>query len=437
MMRTMRNRPGTAAAFGLIALLSLAGASAAWAGSALNVAYGDVATYRHPEIEAMGGTGAALYRGGFSACFNPAMLDHAAGWRLDAGSSLSQAHEDRFQPLWDSFTSYITDTAIASNRHHYFDDGFAFSGRAARTVAVGASLTTLYDFSYDFSEEVRDPSTTSNPYDTILEERSQGFGGAIRGLTAGASWQPRPDVSIGAAVQYAFGTLTSDRNERFFLLSQSPDSYATTTSQDVDGIHAVVGLRARPGERLELGCSWETPLKVTGDILTTTAMSDSITATSMHGSVRYPNRFRAGFAYFPRTEPRTVFTVDVVYEEWSHLEDALVANPNQNPHLKNTMDVRLGVQHTFYNGVPLRFGFRHLDSYQDREAGLAMFAAGIGIPYRTGAFNFSAELGKMTSYQGHWFPYPDSYLEGTYDVQPTSRVEDTFFRVGAGLTYAF
>ena len=32
------------------------------------------------------------------------------------------------------------------------------------------------------------------------------------------------------------------------------------------------------------------------------------------------------------------------------------------------VDVRIGVQHTFYNGTDLRFGFRRYDSYADEMA---------------------------------------------------------------------
>ncbi|MDO9693998.1 MAG: hypothetical protein Q7W56_04655 [Candidatus Latescibacteria bacterium] len=429
MMLTTRNHSAIAAAAVLLALLSLATPRPAGAGQALNAAYGDVATFRHPEIEAMSGTGAALFRGGFSAVLNPAMLGEAAGWRLDAAGSLAQDHEDRFQPLWDSFGSYITDTAIASNRSHDFDSGFALSGRALPRLGVGAALTSRYDFGYEFREEVRDPSTTADPYDQILEERSVVGGGSLRDLSLGAAWEPGPGVSVGATVHYVFGTRTLDFNRRDVQVPA--DSYLVSESHEADGMNATLGVRACAGERFVLGAAWDTPLKVEGDWTTTTTLGAAAPAAAVEGvSVRYPGRLRAGLAYYPRSEPRTVFAADVVYTEWKELEDSRDAAAGSG--LENTMDVQIGVQHTFYNGVPLRFGFRHLDSYADREAGTASFNAGVGFPYAAGMFSVSAELGKLSSRQEHWYPYPAGYA-----VAPTSRVEDNRFRVGAGLTYAF
>ena len=102
-----------------------------------------------------GGTGAAVDRGGFNTALNPANLSAASGWRIDGGLVMAQEHEDRFQPLWDSFGSFVVDTAIASNRNHYFDTGFAASKGFGDRFGGGVSLTTRYDFTYDFAEEVR------------------------------------------------------------------------------------------------------------------------------------------------------------------------------------------------------------------------------------------------------------------------------------------
>jgi len=151
MKQRMRNRAGRPAAVvtGLVALLVAAIGPAA-ADPALHTRYGDPATSLSAEIDAMAGTGTALYRGGFSNVLNPAML--AAGpdeTRVDGALSLSQAHEDRFIPLFDTFNSWVTDTAIATNRHHYFGTGFGVARRlpvAWRPVTAALSLTDRYSF---------------------------------------------------------------------------------------------------------------------------------------------------------------------------------------------------------------------------------------------------------------------------------------------------
>lgn len=419
-------------------LLALPGVSAA--GSVLDVPYGSPAVTLGAEIDGMAGTGAAYYRGGLSARLNPAMLSAEQDNRLDGAVALYQDHEDRFQPLWDSFGSYVTDTAIASQRHHYFDSGFGAAFRAAEGLAVGLSLGTLYDFTYDFEEEVRDPDPDTDPRDQILEERSWRTDGRLRVLTLGfAMSTPDEMLSVGIAGNYAFGTRQGDINQRFF----QGNSHSTHVMDEhwLEGGNAVLGLHVKASPRLEIGVSWESPLTVSGtakvdstdydpvaDLLTETARSSDVT-------FEYAQRYRAGFVLYPRSDPRTVFTVDVLYSMWSEFTDSRITEDDAPLRLEDTLDLRIGVEHRFYNGVPLRFGFRHLDSYSDYEAGATFFTTGIGVPWERGTFHVSAELSKVSSHQEHWFDYvyPDSDIQ----TAPTARVDETRFRLGAGFTYLF
>ncbi len=428
------------AGFLLVGLLAaLPGVSAA--GSVLDTPYGSPAGTLGAEIDAMAGTGTAFYRGGISARLNPAMLSEEKAHRLDGSLSFYQDHEDRFQPLWDSFSSYVTDTAIASQRNHYFDTGFGAALRASKGLAVGLSLSTLYDFTYDFEEELRDPvnQPVGEPDDLILEERSLRLGGRLRVLTLGLAMStPDERLSVGVAGNYAFGTRKSEASRRFF--QDQGDSFNDNREHWLEGRNAVLGVRIKATPRFEIGASWETPLKVSGDITqirdTQYAGVDTLESVGMSkdASIEYPNRYRVGFTLYPRSEPRTVFTAEMVFSKWTQLVDSEFEDDDQ-PRLEDVVDVRIGVQHTFYNDVPLSFGFRRMDSYSDHESGASFFTTGIGIPWAKGMFHVSAELSKVTSHQGHWFPY--EYSDTSIQTAETSRVEDTRFRLGAGFTYLF
>ena len=74
-------------------LLILAVAGPAWSVPQIMTDYGDQMAWRGSEINSMGGTGAALYRGGMSNIFNPAFLVQEESVRLDVGFSLDQ-HAD-------------------------------------------------------------------------------------------------------------------------------------------------------------------------------------------------------------------------------------------------------------------------------------------------------------------------------------------------------
>ena len=435
-----RMLPGVAA---MLAVVMVAGAG--FAGPQLTSAYGDQLGWISAEINAMGGSGTALYRGGYSTVFNPALLSRASGYRLDGGLALDQEHEDRFQPLFDSFDSYVTDAAIASNRHHYFDTGFALAGRPGgedSPFGVGLSLTERYPFNYTFTEELRNPSPyppgTGEPArDAIIAERTREVSGALRDLSVGVGFEVNDRVSVGAAAHYGFGTRTEVMRSRDFVIPQ--DSYNHKSAFDMNGVNFTLGAHGVINERIEVGVAWESKLSADGDWTQTDyeAATDTTIETMSDAYYKYPQTFRAGLALRPRTDPRTVFTMEMEYKTWSDMEDWRVPGDDNPQLLEDTTDVRIGVQHEFYNGMAARFGFRHIESYADRDASTSVFSAGVGAPLGGGMFSASVELAKLTTIQAHQFDYPTDYFGDSFVVDPIARVEDTRFRIGAGYKVEF
>lgn len=436
-----RSAPRSAA--GLLAVSACLAAAGALAGPQITTDYGDQMPWFSADVNAMGSTGTALYRGGISTVFNPAFLAQEVGYRLDAGFCLDQEHEDRFQPLFDSFESYVTDAAIASNRAHYFQTGFGLVGRlgqGGRPLAVGLSLTDRYPFAYTFDEELRNPS----PYtggdverDAVIEKRRREVTGTLRDLSVGIGYQAHQRLAVGAAAHYAFGTRTEVNEVRDYVTATN--SYAYEDEFDLRGVNFTLGLRGAVSERLEVGVAWESGLSADGDWTNSdyAASTGVDTMATVDGSFDYPQAFRAGLTFLPRTDPRTVFTMEMEYKPWSDLEDFRDPGDDNPGNLDDTMDVRIGLQHTFYNGMPLRFGFRHFGSYADREAAASVFSAGVGAPLGAGQVAVSLELSKLTSIQAHQFPYPAEYFGDNFVSDPMARVEDTRFRVGVGYTVGF
>jgi hypothetical protein len=404
--------------------------------------YGDQMPWLGAEINAMGNTGTVLYRGGTSNIFNPAMLIREDGHRLDLGVALDQQHEDRFVPIFDGFESYVTDVAIASNRHHYFNSGFAFAGRLLKgdfPLSVGVSLADRYPFTYTFEEEVRNPSgQPGNDRDAVLQARNREVTGILRNLSVGAGVDLLDRLSVGAAVHYAFGTRTEVNTVRDF--EEPADSYNHRDEHALDGVNFTLGVRGVVTERVEIGFAWESQLNANGEFNTTRPDTLGDPIAPYEAEVRYPNAYRLGLAFRPRTDPRTVFSLEGEYKPWSELMDSETPRPDEGDRLEDTMDLRVGVEHTFYNGMPLRFGFRYYDSYADAEANASVFSAGVGAPFGNGMFSVSLELSKISSVQDHQFPYPEGDpLDPDYpfNADPQSRVEDTRFRIGVGYKVGF
>ena len=103
--------------------------------------------------------------------------------------------------------------------------------------------------------------------------------------------------------------------------------------------------------------------------------------------------------------------------------------------LEDVVDFRVGLEHKFYNGVPIRFGFRHFTNYVDKDANSTIFTGGTGFPIGTGLVAVSVEIMKITSFQEHQFPYPENPDgSSSFPVEDEARVEDTRFRIGVSYT---
>ncbi len=429
------------AAVGLLAL----GASTASAVPQIMSTYGDQMPWSSAEVNAMGGTGTAIYRGGLSNLFNPALLTDETGYRLEAGVMLDQEHEDRFQPLFDSFDSWVVDAAIASNRNHYWQTGFGAAGRFFEDsfpVVLSVSLADRYPFSYTFDEELRNPSpfppAQGEPArDIIIEERQRDITGTLRNLSFGVGTEVHERVSVGAAVHYAFGTRKEVSSSRDADGAAPDNSYNMADEFEMSGVNFTLGARGVVNERIEVGVAYESQLEATGDRVNTTFDDTGLVTATHEGSVEYPNSFRAGLTFRPQTDPRTVFTVEVEYKPWSDLKDAEFPGDDNPQNLNDVTDVRVGLEHTFYNGMPLRFGFRHFDSYADRDASASVFSAGVGAPIGGGMLSASLELSKLSSVQPHQFAYPSNYFGDNFRTDPYARVDDTRFRIGVGYKLEF
>lgn len=437
--------PSGAATVVTAALACLALVGQAGAGPQLTTGYGDPFTWIGAESAAMAGSGVAIYRGGLSNVFNPAFLVVEDDRRLDAGIVLDQEHEDRFQPLFDSFESWVVDAAIASNRQHYWQSGFGYAarvGKGARAVAIGISLTDRYPYGYLFEEELRNPS----PYppgsgeparDMRIAARERQVTGTLRALSFGVATETSERVSLGAAFHYHYGTRRDASSSIDLDNAGTNEGYRTSDELKLQGLSASAGLRAQINERLDLGVAIESSLKATGDWRhqETVVAPAAVTDTTVNAFYDYPWCARAGFAFRPRNELRTVFTVEVEYRPWSDLRDGTL--DDVTPILHDAAEVKVGVEHIFYNGMPLRFGFRYIGSYADRDASVTAFTAGTGAKVGEGRLSASVELAKTTSVLAHQFGYPANYFGDSFVTDPMARVEDTRFRVGVSYAMEF
>jgi long-subunit fatty acid transport protein len=215
------------------------------------------------------------------------------------------------------------------------------------------------------------------------------------------------------------------------------------------------GLSSRINERLTLGASYEGAFTVKGALtsLDTTVgtwfpYDQSAVLMPVGGSdveIKYPGTLHAGVAFRPRNLLTTVFSADVVRRFWTDVADESYRTSAFMPQtpIRNTWDVRVGLEHVFYNQVAARFGFRYLENYADKESDRSIFSGGVGYGVAGYTFDVTLQYHRQTSRQGYIFDRNLSYtIPGTTSgsaVAPPglSKVEDGAVALLVGVSRSF
>ncbi len=442
----------------MVLLLQVAAVPGAVATTTLDAAFGTPFGAETPRAAAMGSVGAALYQGSANLIANPAMLSRMDGRiRVEFNGGISQVNEDRFQPLFDSFNSYVTDTTVASNRNSYglLQGGAIYQLLPEHSMTVGIGVFDRYSFDYDYFEEIRDPS----PYDpvtrdAVIQLRDYQIEGRLRSISFGYGMEIMPRLSMGISLHRYTGTLKHRASTRTTSLYQSNftgDPGSAAFDHELRGWGWTAGVSGTVNERLEVGASFEGPFTVEGAI----SSMDSTIGTWMpydqsmvvmpvqsgDVKVKYPGTLRAGVTYRPRNLLATVFSVDLVRRFWEGVADESYRTAAfvQSGTLRDTWDVRFGLEHVFYNNVPARFGFRYLENYADPESNRSIFSGGVG--YQTAGYQIDVTLQyhRQTSRQAFIFDRTLTWTDRPDDAAPKglSKVEDGMVSLLLGVSRSF
>ncbi len=411
----------------VLAAAVLVSARPASAFSFLDRAYGTPQLGLSARSRAMGGAGAAMSDGVFSLVDNPANLVLLRGNRVQFTGAMARASESRLVPLFDTFDSFVDETAVAVNDNGYgeLQGGVVLDHWGGRGVIVSGGVFTRYDPRYDYFDELR----TSDSSDTLRNNKIIKTDGLLRTATLGVALPFGDGSGLGVAVNYYFGTLTN----REALVSLATSDYGSATEakleRKLDGFSVTVGANVYVDERLRVGAAIETKPSLNDDYTTWT--DGAVTSPEQSsGDLELPMRFQGGLTYRPRNAFQTVFAADVVYTPWSEIADHL--SPDQK--LQDTWEGRFGLEHVFYNNLPGRIGFRYGQSYAMDEADRVTFTFGFGYLVEQFRIDLAAEVGKASTRQTPIRPRTE---QGAYVGLGQDRVDDTLFRVSLGVDYGF
>ncbi len=408
--------------------------------TSLDIGYGTPTGTSLGRAAAMGSTGVSLFQGSAAVVQNPALLS-LQPQRLYADFLFGVTHlaEDRLVPLYDSFNAYVDETTVATNRNTYTvaQGGLVWRLPFTHPMSIAAGVYERYDFDYDYFEEARNP----DPFDPmtrdeLLAERTVAVQGLLRSAAAGFATDLVARARLGASVHYYFGDVESAVRETDF---QANTSTTATLLRQLDGWGWSVGAHGSVTDRIDVAVAFEGPFQVAGPHHlreTDTALADPVVVdSSSDETIDYPGALRFGGTYRPQNQLATTFSVEAVRRFWDELEDSFRTNVVQETFvLRDTWDLRLGLEHVFYNGLPVRFGFRYLENYADPEAARSIYSAGLGYRFERIRFDITALYHRQTSRQQFLF---DPSLPGFPAPNSSVKVQDSVLQLVIGIQRGF
>lgn len=437
-------------AIGALACLALvaAGVRPAGAYTYLETTYGTPQIGLSARGIGMGGAMIALPDGSFSLVQNPAMMSSEAMRVADLSMRAVRYDESRFVPLFDTFDSWVKETAVAENQTTYTGLNGGLLWRPAGNtsgLALGGGFFERYNMQFNFVDERRKPtggSTGDAARDRIQGIQTISSGHSIYSLSAGASYKERV-LSFGTALHYYFGDITwSNATEpgpgpaSSGLVLESAKSNAL--QREVQGIGATFGIAAEAGERVTLAAAYEMPVTLDIDwhrTTLTTAAGGTLVTTDSTGAADmiYPGRLTVGLAYRPRNPLRTTFTLNVTRTYWAQMEESLFAAKTgvRLPGLRSTYEYRFGLEHVFYDDLPAWFGFFYRQGYASDQTDDAGISAGTAYRFNKFDVGIAADVFKRNSRQKAITPR-DTTRDPTVD-----RVQDSLLRGVLDVRYHF
>lgn len=390
----------------LIPILAAAGPRDATALTFLELVTGDEALTPDSRSAALGRTISSGHQGAFTAANNPSALAHGRHQLLvSLGGGYQKLKETRSTPLYDSFDAFLVNSSYALNDKYQTEGGVGVSGVLGREGAlarIGAGVTwgPVWDFNYDYTEEVRDNNPFTQPRDKLIALNVVQSNGTIDAVTVGLGGLALEKFSVGASFQWLYG----DNNVLHRSTSYSggdPDTatYTNVDSRELGGARGVFSAAASPNHHWDFSLTWKAQAQLKGTYEITGSPEDpSLTPEEVTSlrleriaylggfspelaglgqlTVRYPHQVGLGIVYRPQARVRTTLRVEANWSEWSQYRNGLY----EELAMDDTWDFRFGVEHIFYNDMPVRFGFAHRPSPRDDQVVNTSFTVGGGVP---------------------------------------------------------
>ncbi len=414
--------------------------------TALDLPYGTASEGESVRSLAMGSVGVSELQGSSALVQNPALLAGFQGkaW-FDLQVAVEQANEDRFIPLYDTFDDLVAETAYVINRNTYAtaQGGFVYRLPMEMPSALAVGIFERYNADWNYEEELRDPSTNLgvDQRDRLLQINRVEDEGRLRSLSFGYAAELVSGMNLGVSLHRYFGDLDFSRQE----IPVSGTARIDRLVRDLSGWGWTVGTEIRASSHLSLGASIEAPVTLDGQHSAVTADTTTIVAPNGDYELELPTTFSLGVTIRPRNVLRTTVSLEARRRLWEDVDDAYAKETARlveeaggtpaSPVVRDIWDLRLGVEHVFYNGMPVRFGLRYLENYRDSSSERTIFSAGTGWKAGEVTIELTGQYIRQTSRQDFVFDPSAAGLTAPPPLAP--KVEDSVLRLAVGLSRRF
>lgn len=318
---------------------------------------------------------------------NPAGLALSTGeWRVEVSSGFRRSNRVETKEVFDTFDNTVGEATLGTDVNGFYQPVWGGGGRSLvrrgkYTLSLGAGVGPVYDFGSGHRREYRDDFYVKFKTD---EYNTSGMIYDYAGVVSGGV---ADRAGLGVGYHHLRGSPETTRR-LLFEDPTIPDTISTTRST-LSGSSVSVGAFVRTGFRLTWGGFYRSGSTLKGDF--ESAVNGASTSSTTR-QVTYPSSYGVGVSYIPSNEIPSVFSLDVLWRNWSEYSD----DQNDTLHLHDIVEYRLGVQHEMLDHLLVRFGFAYLPWQLNRDIALAQVSAGAG--YLRGPLDVSigAEMGKRT-----------------------------------------
>ena len=371
------------------------------------MSYGKENPYLSARTLALGGSGISGGDAVDAVILNPALLGTGyTGFGLNAGFFLDHTEEDRAYPYYDAFEGFNGYGSYVFNKN-WFPNGYGVISYTVqlpvvKKLAVSSGFLPFIDFTYLYREEVGNPNRTPDyKKDKILGYNSIESTGRLNNIPLAVSISPLENLNIGFQVSFLQGSIdsivsVSPREEMF-----SPDEIAAITSNEKTlktlnntPMLFSFGVQYRFNNHFSAGALIRAPYEI-AFLNQYENFQKPDKNKSFVQTLTYPLRLGLGLDYRFTNILAARLSFDFIYDFWSQFED------NLRPDLRfnDTYSIRTGIEHLFYDKIPLRFGFQYNSMRESRNFSESIISFGTGFHFLGVTADISAGISSQVYYQ--------------------------------------